>query len=196
MDMNSEQFLASLRAREPKAFEQVVRRYTEHLLKAALGLGFAHEHAHDLVQNCWATFFDVAPRFEGKSHLRTFIFGILYNKAYELRRENTRADTSGEEIENILNARFDAKGNWITQPVNAESFLIASETMALIKKCIDALPVSQRMAFSLKEIEEEETKEICNILEFTNTNLGVILYRARNQLRECVEAKSKRSRKA
>ena len=33
------------------------------------------------------------------------------------------------------------------------------------------------------------TEEICKILEVTRTNFGVLLYRARNRLRECLEAK-------
>ncbi len=45
------------------------------------------------------------------------------------------------------------------------------------------------MAFLLREVEELDTEEICNILEVTRTNLGVLLHRARTRLRECLEAK-------
>ena len=45
------------------------------------------------------------------------------------------------------------------------------------------------MAFVLREIEGLATPEICKILEVTRTNLGVMLYRVRNRLRECLEAK-------
>ncbi len=41
----------------------------------------------------------------------------------------------------------------------------------------------------LREVEGLETKEICNALDITGTNLGVILYRARNRLRECLESR-------
>ena len=51
------------------------------------------------------------------------------------------------------------------------------------------MPERHRLAFVLKELEGLETKEICNILEVTGTNLGVILYRARNRLRECLESR-------
>ncbi|PIP95766.1 MAG: RNA polymerase subunit sigma, partial [Bdellovibrio sp. CG22_combo_CG10-13_8_21_14_all_39_27] len=33
--------------------------------------------------------------------------------------------------------------------------------------------------------------DICKILDVTTTNLGVLLYRAKNRLRECVETKIK-----
>ena len=45
------------------------------------------------------------------------------------------------------------------------------------------------MTFILREVEGFGTDEICNILEVTRTNLGVLLYRVRNRLRECLEAK-------
>ena len=44
------------------------------------------------------------------------------------------------------------------------------------------------MAFVLREVEELTTEEICNVLEITPTNLGVMMYRVRNRLRECLEA--------
>ena len=40
-----------------------------------------------------------------------------------------------------------------------------------------------------EEAEGMDTQEICKILEVTRTNLGVLLHRVRNRLRECLEAK-------
>ena len=45
------------------------------------------------------------------------------------------------------------------------------------------------MAFILREVEGLDTDEICKILGVTRTNLGVLLYRVRNRLRECLETK-------
>ncbi len=187
------EFFELIRIRDSQAISKLVRAYTEALYKGALGLGFDSVTADELVQNVWTTFFDVAPGFQGRSHVRTFIFGILYNKASELRREHRRNDKSGDSIDNVINARFAPEGHWIRPPIDPESFLIASETMTLIQACIDALPLNQRMAFCLKEIDEHGSQDICNILGVTVTNLGVLLYRARNRLRECIEGKAHKS---
>jgi RNA polymerase sigma-70 factor (ECF subfamily) len=48
------------------------------------------------------------------------------------------------------------------------------------------------MAFVLREIEGMETADICRILEVSDTNVGVLLYRVRNRLRECLETKGVR----
>ena len=81
------------------------------------------------------------------------------------------------------------QSHWIKPPIDPEDFLLGSETLELIEKCLDGLPLNQRMAFCMKEVEEHESPEICKILGVTVTNLGVLLYRARNRLRECVEGK-------
>jgi len=43
--------------------------------------------------------------------------------------------------------------------------------------------------FVLREVEGFPTEEICKILDVTVTNFGVLIYRARARLRECLESK-------
>jgi len=38
-------------------------------------------------------------------------------------------------------------------------------------------------------VEQLDVDEVCNVLEVTRNNLGVLLFRARNALRECLESK-------
>lgn len=186
---SSPEFLEQLRVRAPSAIEQVVRAYTEHLYRAALGMGFDQVNAREIVQNVFATFFESVIKFEGRSHVRTYLFGILYNKVSETRREDQKIDQT-DPVEDVLERRFNSHGQWIKPPVSPEQFILATETMGLIEKCLEELPSQQRLAFYLKEVDEESSHDICNILGVTVTNLGVLLYRARNRLRECIEAKS------
>lgn len=188
-EVGSESFLALIRNQDSGAIEFLVRQYTGPLFKGALGLGFEPVRAEELVQSVWVTFFEVAPKFQGRSQIKTFIFGILFNKASEARREKKRSD-SNDPIETVVESRFAQDGHWVTPPLDPLRFLEASETMALIQKCIDALPLTQRMAFCLKEIDDHGTSDICNILGVTATNLGVLLFRSRNRLRECIEGKA------
>lgn len=190
-NFSSLEFLTQIVNRDSSAIEKLVHTYTEALFKGALGLGFDAPTADELVQNVWAAFFDAAPTFKGTSHVRTFIFGILYNKASELRRDHKRFDVSSDPIEKIIDERFAPDGHWAKPPIDPEQFLMASETMSLIQKCIDALPTNQRMAFCLREIDDHGSNDICKILDVSVTNLGVLLFRAKNRLRECIEGKAK-----
>ncbi len=70
-----------------------------------------------------------------------------------------------------------------------DAALYDAEVRQGIESCLDGVPTKQRMAFVLREIEGLDTEETCKILEVTRTNLGVLLHRVRNRLRECLESK-------
>lgn len=169
--------------------EELVHQYTDSLLKGALSLGFSVDEGRDLVQSVWLTYFNRPAHFEGRSHIHTYLFGILYNKAREQRRKGKRI-VSDERIEELVDAHFDERGRWSSPPIDPQQFLEASQTMQLIEECLDRLPLKQRMAFCLKEVDEHGTSDICKILSITTTNLGVILFRAKARLRECIEHKA------
>lgn len=181
------QFLDRLRARDEEALSEVVRAYTLHLVRAGLGAGLNEEEAEETAQETFVAFVHSVERFEGRSHVRTWLFGILYNKISEARRR-FRRDESHAPIDDVIESRFDTDGKWVRPPRAVDALVEDRETGESIEKCLETLPDKQRDAFLLKEVEGLETAELCNVLEITVTNLGVILYRARNRLRECLEA--------
>ncbi|WP_127717571.1 RNA polymerase sigma factor [Halobacteriovorax sp. HLS] len=189
-NFSSIEFLESIKNGEDSARDAIVRAYTEHLYKAALGQGLSNEQAHDVAHSTWMTFFDVVHRFEGRSHIRTFLFGIFYNKVSELRRSNLKYSQS-DPIDEIMESKFQDNGHWKEGlPGDPERFLDSSQGLDIISLCLDELPELQKAVFQLKVVEEDESEEICNILDITTTNLRQLLYRAKSRLRECVERKS------
>jgi len=189
-EFTTPEFLERVKSVEKEAFEALVKAYNEHLFCASLGMGFDRDTSAELAQNTWDTFVEVAPKFQGKSHIRTFLFGILYNKASEMRRERKKF-SSYEEIDDYFESKFSCNGKWISPPINPEKFILNIETGEMIEECLETLPLMQKTAFYLKEIEGESTVEICKIMETSATNLGVLIFRAKNKLRECIEKKGK-----
>ena len=72
------EFAARIRAGDRDALQAVVHAYMSQVLRAARGAGLSPQRAEDVTQGTFATFIEVVPRFEGRSHVRTFLFGILY----------------------------------------------------------------------------------------------------------------------
>ncbi len=177
-----------IRAGDPVALRAVVSRYLGQVLRAARGAGLTPEQAEDVTQATFTTFIENAPRFEGRSHVRTWLFGILYKKIAEKRRARDR-DRKLDDIDQVFEARFDHAGGWARPPRPADADFEDQEIGGAISECLDAAPTQQRMAFVLREVEGLSTEEIRKILGVTVTNLGVILYRIRNRLRECLEGK-------
>ena len=186
--MDQTDFATLIREQDAAALQEVVRRYLPQTLRAARGAGLGPQLAEDVAQDTFVTFIETAPRFEGRSHVRTWLFGILYKKIAAARR-GLRRDQEMDNIDDIFEQRFDAAGSWIRPPQPVDAATYDAEVRQGFESCLQQVPTQQRMAFVLREIEELGSEEICKILEVTRTNLGVLLHRVRNRLRECLEAK-------
>ncbi len=181
-------FAARIRQRDAESLEEVVRLYLPQVLRTARAAGLGPQLAEDVAQDTFVTFIEVAPRFECRSHVRTWLFGILYRKIAEARRQ-VRRDLEMDDIEEVFEQRFNSAGSWTRPPRPVDREVYDAEIRQGIESCLDLVPTKQRMAFVLREIEELDTEEIRKILDVTSTNLGVLLHRVRNRLRECLEAK-------
>ncbi len=182
------EFLLQLKRRHPGALAALAEAYLPQLLRAARGMGFSAEESEDLAQSVFTVMIESAGRFEGRSHIRTFLFGIFYNKVSEHLREKQKG-LEHDPIDEVMESKFDVQGNWRQPPLDIERQLFAQEAGRIIQECLEAIPRAQRIAFYLREVEEMNTPEICKKMAITATHLGVLLFRARNRLRECVEKK-------
>lgn len=142
--------------------------------RLARGLGFSSADAEDLVQTVAATFLEVMPRFERRSSVRTFLFGIMRRKAAELRRGARRIEHGDAAL---ASAADDGDG---------ESRLANAELGQVVDDCIGQLPQKQRAAARLRFQQEQATEDIGAGLGVSANYLGVLIHRAREHLRDCV----------
>ncbi len=179
---------ARVRSGDPAVLQKVVKAYLRQIVRAAMSTGLRPQEADDVAQATFVTFLETRERFEGRSTVRTWLFGILYRKVAEARRGFQRTGRS-DSIEDVMESRFLADGSWSTPPRPLDEQVFHSEVREHLERCLEDSPTTQRMAFVLREVEGFSTPEICKILNVTATNLGVLLYRVRNRLRECLEAR-------
>jgi RNA polymerase sigma-70 factor (ECF subfamily) len=188
ISMDDPQLAVRIRAKDPETLQGIVETYLGQIFRSARGAGLNPEQAEEVTQATFTIFIEQASRFEGRSHVRTWLFGILYNKISEERRRLGREQRM-DDIEEVVEQRFNASGRWVNPPQPVDDQLHASEIRGLFEDCLLAVPTQQRMAFVLREVENLSSDETCKILDVTATNLGVLMYRVRNRLRECLEAK-------
>jgi len=183
-----------IRARDPEALRTVVETYLGQIFRAARGAGLPSDAAEDVTQATFTTFLVKAESFEGRSHVRTWLFGILYRKIAEARRGTSR-DNRMDDIDEVMEERFAKDGRWSRPPHPVDAELENRETRERIQSCLEGLPERLRLVFVLREVEELPSQEICKILEISRTNYGVMMYRVRNRLRECLEAMGLKGRR-
>jgi len=179
---------AAIRRSDRATLEAVVREALPGLMRTALAAGLPRDRAEDAVQGALAVFLRRAADFDGRARASTWIQGILVHKISEERRAMSRA-AKHEDIDEAIASRFGLDGRWIRPPEGPLRALARGAVRGELSSCLQALPDRQRVAFTLREVEGFETEEVCKILGVTANNLGVILFRARNRLRECLESK-------
>ncbi len=176
----------ALHRRDPDAIGRVVRDHAQSLYRAARGVGFSDRDADDLAQDVFATFLETLDRFEGRSQIRTWLFGILHRKMLERWRGRQR-DALNDSVDESFERRFDANGSWVHPPADTQRLAESAEIGAAVRTCLAKLPDAQRLVFVLRQLEELETDVVCKIVGKTVTNVNVMLHRARLRLRECLE---------
>jgi RNA polymerase sigma-70 factor (ECF subfamily) len=180
--------LARLRQRDPATLTAAVQEHTRPLYRTARSMGFSEAESEDLVQDVFTVFLATLDRFEGRSQVRTWLFGILHNRMRELRRALQREE-SYDPVDAEFDALFTAYGHWISPLEDLERTLESRDIGRTLDDCLGALPLQQREVFLLREVEGLDSKDICNNLQISNTHLGVLIHRARHRLRECMKGK-------
>ncbi len=179
-------FLSRLRERHEETLAELTREYLPQIYRAARSAGLSVQNAEDAAQNTFVTFMEKLDDFEGRSHVRTWLFGILYRKISEMRRGAQREEKT-EDIEEVMENRFKTNGFWAKPPRDTDSSVFDRDIRTHLNECLDGITIDQRLAFIMCEVEEMNSDEICEAMEVSRSNLGVLLYRGRNKLRECLE---------
>jgi RNA polymerase sigma-70 factor (ECF subfamily) len=163
---------------------------------------FAHLHlqdatlAEDAVQDALVGALTGAQRFAGRSALKTWVFAILKNKIAEVLRHRQRTvDASSllkEGEDACMDDVFDKHGHWLqdSRPKgwnDPDASLEQQQFWAVFEACLDGVPPQQARVFMLREFMDFETDEICEQVGISSANVFVILHRARQRLRECVD---------
>ena len=104
------------------------------------------QEAEDVAQATFVTFPETRERFEGRSTVRTWLFGILYRKVAEARRGFQCTERS-DSIEDAMESRFLADGSWSTPPRPLDDQVFHSEVREHLERCLDEAPTSQMVIF-------------------------------------------------
>jgi len=196
-------FLARLKCADEGAFDELVTQHHSALIRMAMGYVADREVAEEVVQDTWMAVIKGLDRFEGRSSLRTWIFGIMIHKAKDRgvreKRHTTFSDfeTFDDNHEEAVDpSRFHQSGEWAghwafpPQPWDErtpEKLLASQQAINAMNRAIEALPRSLKDVLILRDVEGVEAKEACEILKITETNLYVRLHRARERVRQAVE---------
>ncbi|OIO68301.1 MAG: RNA polymerase subunit sigma-70 [Zetaproteobacteria bacterium CG_4_9_14_3_um_filter_49_83] len=172
--------------------ESWLDEHGDYLFRFALMRLKKRELAEDMVQETFLAAWKSHKSFAGDSSLRTWLTGILKHKIADYIRKEIRTRNLNEQAEHDpTSIWFNHNGSWKDAPAawqsSPESLLANEQFHHTLQQCLEKLPGKQQKIFELRELAGISGDEICNDLEISQTNLHVIMYRARMSLRQCLQ---------
>jgi RNA polymerase sigma-70 factor, ECF subfamily len=154
--------------------------------------------AEDAVQETFLAALKGGGSFAGRSAEKSWLVGILKNKISDYYRKASR-ETSFTDMEFYSNEERDSfvgdgvfKDSWNHEhgprDWSSPGASLDSEVFwQTFRDCSNKLPKSVGTVFTLREVDGIESREICAMLNISESNLWVMLHRARMALRRCME---------
>jgi RNA polymerase sigma-70 factor, ECF subfamily len=191
--------LDALRAGDERAFAALVDDLSPGMLRMARTYVRTDGTAEEVVQEAWLAVVKGLDRFEGRSTLQTWIFGIVINIARGQGVRDARSvpfasllddDEPAIGPERFLPPEHEQwPGHWAIAPAPwPDRALETAEAMATLRAAVAALPEAQRAVITLRDIVGCSAEETCNALGLSDTNQRVLLHRARTRVRAALEA--------
>jgi RNA polymerase sigma-70 factor (ECF subfamily) len=197
-----DELVARLRAGDEAAFEGLVCRHHGEMVALARSYVRTPEVAEEVVQETWLAVLQAIDRFEGRSALKTWVFRILVNTAMTRGGREARtlpfsalesADGEGPTVDprRFMPSGESDAGHWRAEPGDwrmlPEERLLASETIAVVRRAVEQLPPRQAQVIAMRDIAGFSPAEVSATLGVTRGNQRILLHRARAQVRTALE---------
>jgi RNA polymerase sigma-70 factor (ECF subfamily) len=181
--------VASWRRGELSSFEALVVKYQKRMFNIAFRITGDYEDACEVAQDAFVAAYRGIDAFRGAARFSTWLTSITLNlsrnrlQQLQVKRRNEAfsldGPTDGEDC-----------GPVHERPSSAPSALEQLERRTIhekLKECIRALSVEFREAIVLRDLQDYSYDEMCAILEIREGTLKSRLFRAREQVKECLK---------
>lgn len=145
------------------SWEELYEKHFEFVWRSLRRLGVPTSHLDDATQEVFFVAFRRASDFEGRSTLKTWLFGIAWNVARRASRVNSRQEEPLSEHEPSV-------------ATNQEESASRAEAVRILYEVLNELDAEKRAVFVMAELEELTAPEI---VEITGAPLNTVYSRLR-----------------
>src|SRR5258708_29329181 len=140
--------VACAKAGDPRAFDELIRRYRKRIFALALHLSGSESDADDITQDVWIRAYHTLDKFEGRSEFFTWVYRLTVNRAFDARRTRIRrSESSFEEDPRLeLAVEVDAHGD----PRRAAEL---RQTYSRVLQVLDSLPADMKTTVVLVALQ-------------------------------------------
>jgi RNA polymerase sigma-70 factor (ECF subfamily) len=189
MSLGERLFLTRLRARDERAFQELVRDYGDRVFNLVLRMVGNRAEAEDIAQEVFVTVFKSIETFRGESRFSTWLLRIAANHSKNRIKYLARRATDKGGLQDLPEAALADLGR---SPAHGhvdgpDALLEAAERGSVLERAIAALDEDQRLVVVLRDVEELSYEEICEITGLPEGTVKSRLHRARSALKERLE---------
>lgn len=173
---------------DTEAFDRLWARHRDKVFRSLLkACGGNPETTHDVLQDALLNAFRALQNFRGDASFATWLYTIARRLCIRARKDLDRfysldAPLESEEGKQILHELIDKHAQ------DPEAIVIENELRERVQQAVAELPESLRRVLILRDIEELSTEQTAKQLGLTIPAVKARLHRAREQLRNRLEA--------
>jgi RNA polymerase sigma-70 factor, ECF subfamily len=196
---NEPDLVRKAKAGDERAFNSLVKKYESTVYNFAFKVCRDEEKAAETLQDTFVNVFQKIKQFNGKAKFSTWLYQIVTNNCLMKRRRSKLQQGSISLDSSIGSQDDDGSDNIIHSIRNIPSIsntpqdeVVNKELREQLDKAILMLPMDQRIAFILRDVEGRSSEEAAKILKTSVPALKSRLRRARvflqKQLQEYINA--------
>lgn len=155
------------------SFRNDILPLKDKLFRLALRITFNRAEAEDVVQETLIRVWNKRDEWPQFGSIEAYCLTVAKNLAID---RSQKKEAQNVELTPEMEEESEASGPY--------DQLINKERMSIIHRLINELPEKQRLIMQLRDIEGESYKEIAKILNLTEEQVKVNLFRARQKVKQ------------
>ena len=176
------QLIAASKGGDQDAFAQLVQRYQRRVFNLVYRMLQQYEEANETTQETFLAAWQGLPAFRGDARFATWLYRIAYNcslKQLEQRKRDKALQVALEAEQD--NAKL------------TDTEMDVRDRQALVREHLSHLPAKYRIVLILRHLQDMTYEEMAEILTMPIGTIKTHLFRARNLLKERLQALDRES---
>ncbi len=148
-------------ASKSRAFEEIVKTYSEQLYWQIRHMVYSHDDANDLLQNTFIKAWTNIDSFQGSSKISTWLYRIAINETLTFLNKQRLVQTVAIDDPDIN----------LGEQLEGDPYFDGNETETQLQEAVATLPEKQRIVFNMKYFDEMKYEDMSEIL---GTSVGAL----------------------
>lgn len=158
------------------AYKELVQRYSSYVMSICMQVLKNREEAEEVAQDTFVKAFKALDSFNGTSKFKTWLYQIAYRTSIDCYRRRKRVESIDEPQYGNIADHNTAIQRYDDQDMRDQ-----------INRILDLMTTEEALIIRMFYFEEMNIKELCVILEMTDSNVKIKLFRARKKLKELLK---------